>query len=89
MSTPDSSLPPLLSRVLHFTQALANHASDGMTRCSSEEIDARLQVCQQCPAFTGSHCRECGCACSAQSKFFNKLAWRSETCPLGRWPVEE
>jgi hypothetical protein len=74
-----------LERVVTFASALKDHLCDGMVKCEAGEIQARLEVCRQCPSFTGSHCRECGCACGSKSKFFNKLAWRSETCPLGHW----
>ena len=79
------SEPPLAQRVVTFAAAMTNHVRDGMTKCDEPEIQSRLEVCQQCPSFTGTHCRECGCACSQKKTFFNKLAWRSERCPLGRW----
>lgn len=86
LSTANEMNPPsLFQRVRTFAGALVGHVKDGMTKCSEDEIQARLAVCQSCPSFTGSHCKECGCACSAQSRFFNKLAWRSESCPLGKW----
>lgn len=79
------SLPALAQRVATFAAALTDHVCDGMVKCEQSEIQARLEVCQQCPSFTGTHCRECGCVCNGQTTFFNKLAWRSEKCPLGRW----
>lgn len=75
----------LFNRVVTFATAMTNHVRDGMTKCDEAEIQSRLEICQQCPSFTGTHCRECGCACSQKKTFFNKLAWRSERCPLGRW----
>lgn len=82
---PAPDVPDLFQRVVTFAGALTEHLRDGMTRCAETEIQARLATCQTCPSFTGSHCRECGCACSSKQTFFNKLAWRSERCPLGRW----
>lgn len=78
-------LPSLPERAVTFAAAVTDHLKDGMTKCEASEIKARLDICQQCDSFTGSHCRECGCACNSTPKFFNKLAWRSEQCPLGKW----
>lgn len=78
-------IPSLTRRVVTFVAALTGHAQDGFLKCDAAEIAARLAICQQCPSFTGTRCRECGCACNADKIFFNKLAWRSERCPLGRW----
>ena len=83
-STPPP-LPSLLQRVVTFAGALTAHLRDGLARCDDGEIQSRLQICQQCPSFTGTHCRECGCNCGSVNPFFNKLAWRSEKCPLGQW----
>ena len=79
------SRPALLQQVRTFLSALTAHVKDGLAKCDDAEIQTRLAICQQCPEFTGAHCRKCGCACNGRSKFFNKLAWRSESCPLGKW----
>lgn len=77
--------PSLTRRVVTFVSALTHHVHDGMTRCAEFEIEERLAVCHCCPSFTGAHCRECGCACNSTAMFFNKLAWKSEKCPLEKW----
>jgi hypothetical protein len=79
------AMPSLVQRAATFAAAFQEHLRDGMAKNEPTEIQARLEVCQQCPSFTGSHCRECGCACNSTSTFLNKLAWRSERCPVGRW----
>ena len=88
VSVPNPSsqrVPTLSQRVVTFAAAVKDHVSDGLAKCNDEEIQSRLAICEQCPSFTGSHCRECGCACNTKSTFFNKLAWRSEKCPLANW----
>jgi hypothetical protein len=77
--------PSLFRQVVTFASALTSHIQDGLAKFDESEVRARLLVCQECPSFTGSHCRECGCGCSGGNTFFNKLAWRSETCPLRHW----
>jgi len=68
-----------------FVAALTRHAADGLRRCSQEQVNERLAICQNCPEFAGDRCRECGCHCNERRVFLNKLAWRSEVCPLGKW----
>ncbi len=80
-----SAPPSLLQQVTTFAQAFTEHVKDGLAKCDDKQIQARLATCQPCPEFTGAHCRKCGCACNGRSTFFNKLAWRSERCPLGKW----
>jgi hypothetical protein len=82
---PVGKTPSLFRQVVTFAAALTNHLHDGMAKCDEADVQARLQVCQKCPSFTGTHCRECGCGCSGDNTFFNKLSWRSEKCPLGQW----
>jgi hypothetical protein len=84
----DPQMPSLFSRIKKFVPALLNHISDGMKKCTKEEIEARLAICEACPLFKNSYCTKCGCSVSAgQKKFLNKVAWKSEVCPLGKWEV--
>ncbi len=32
-------------------------------------------------------CGKCGCAVDRRGTWLNKLAWRSEKCPEGKWPA--
>ena len=68
-----------------FIAALTRHAADGLRKCSQEQVNERLAICQACPAFAGDRCQECTCRCNERRVFLNKLAWRSEVCPLGKW----
>lgn len=69
-----------------FTTALVKHAGDWFRKCSRKEIQTRLEICKQCEHFTGTACAQCGCRVNLETRFLNKLAWRSESCPLGKWP---
>ena len=73
-------------RPLTFAKALGKHLLDGLKKCTDKEIEARLAICQDCPHFQGNVCGKCGCPLSRERKFRNKLAWRSESCPVGKWP---
>ncbi|MES2789511.1 MAG: hypothetical protein V4719_07810 [Planctomycetota bacterium] len=68
-----------------FIAALTRHAADGLRKCSQEQVNERLAICQNCPEFAGDRCGECGCHCNERRVFLNKLAWHSEVCPLGKW----
>ena len=83
--SPSTPVPSFVQRVLSFTSALTDHARDGFVKCDEATIETRLASCKSCSSFTGTHCIECGCVCNSDSVFFNKLAWRSEKCPLGQW----
>jgi len=73
-STSVQPSPSLIQRAVTFAAALQAHLCDGMSKCDENQIQERLQICQQCPSFTGTHCNECGCSCHANNTFFNKLA---------------
>lgn len=79
--------PGWLAKIANFGVALAKHVAHGGATCTQEQIDARFAVCQGCPLFNGTNCmhRKCGCTVNDQKKFFNKLAWSSEVCPIGKW----
>jgi len=74
-------------RVVRFAQALWKHAGDWFRKCSRKEIEQRLAICRQCDQFSGTACVRCGCPVNLEKRFRNKLAWRSESCPLGKWPA--
>lgn len=78
-------MPSLAARALHFAEAVAKHAADGFAKRSQDEVETLLAICRECPAFDGSHCTDCGCNCNDKGTFLNKLAWRSEHCPRGKW----
>lgn len=76
---------PFSQQAWRFITALTRHAADGLRKSSQEQLNHRLAICQNCPAFTGDRCQECSCRCNERQVFLNKLAWRSESCPLGNW----
>jgi len=79
--TVQQPLPPLWKRAWNFVSASTQHLNAGRPKCSEEQIQARLAICEACDLFDGKHCRECGCACNGTSNFMNKLAWADQECP--------
>lgn len=82
-------MPPLAKRVWNFTVAIAKHVRDGAVLVTAEEQAGRLAICQACPLLKDEVCTSPACGCvidGGRTKYWNKLAWRSETCPEGKWP---
>ena len=78
--------PPSFSkRLKKFTLDAIKHIGKGMPTCTQEEIDERLAICGECKWFKGGTCLKCGCACTKNKKFLNKLAWADQKCPIGKW----
>jgi hypothetical protein len=82
-------------KLLNFTVAAITHVAHGMPTCTQEEIDARVVVCHGCNYFLASKddpkvgvCshKDCGCAINRERKYITKLGWKSQDCPLGKWP---
>ena len=79
--------PSFMKRVGAFGVSSMQHLAKGMPTCTQEQINNRLSICEknECGAFTGTHCQKCGCGCSKNAKFLNKLAWADQECPVGLW----
>lgn len=74
-------LPPLRRRLATFAVALIRHALDLFRRPDLATLAARRAACLACDRLRDDgRCGYCGCHAAAKS------AWRSEACPLGRWP---
>lgn len=54
-------------------------------KCSQEQIDDRMNICQTCPFFQDNTCLQCGCALSRDRNYKNKLYFADQACPIGKW----
>lgn len=77
--------PSLLQKAKNLAVSAAGHVAAGMPQASDEEIARRFAICQQCEQFDGAACRKCGCGISRERRFFSKLSWAAEKCPIGKW----
>jgi len=71
---------------INFAQAAAEFLKDGGTVVPEAEYDARMAACEACRAPKGflqpnGQCSACGCFVRA------KAVARSQTCPVGLWPL--
>jgi len=76
-----------LTRLAHFTAALAVHVVHGMPKASEEMIQQRFAICQGCVHFSGNSCRVCDCGIDKEKHLLNKLFWKDQHCPdnPSRW----
>lgn len=80
--------PSLLARVTNFGKAFFNHALAGFVKREQAEVDRIFEICKGCEMYNGETCTHprCGCNISRDGgAFLNKLSWKSETCPIGKW----
>ena len=83
----------MTARILNFSKALYNHIITGMKKSSQKEILNRYGICKECEFFSITNqksaikaiCNICGCNLSDQKITMNKLAWKEQKCPKGKW----
>jgi hypothetical protein len=77
--------PGLARRAVHFAGAFLRHVRDRRRQVDHQSYQARLAVCRTCPSCDLARmvCREKSCGCRLRVK----ARWRSESCPLGKWPA--
>lgn len=85
-SPPDQG-PGLLKRAANYGKAVVRHVADGSKHVGDDVYLARLTICVDCPSFEPeqTRCKERSCGC----RLTKKARWRSESCPLSKWPAPE
>ena len=80
-------MPGLMKRGMNFAQASVRHMADGMNQATEVVFEQRLAICRECELCetTMMICRHPKCGCYLQIK----ASWRSQACPLGKWPAIE
>jgi len=73
--------PTILQKVGSFAKAVVRHAADAGAKTEADILGIRLEICGKCPEQKeDGSCGVCGCLVSL------KASWRSEACPLLKWP---
>lgn len=83
----------IFTKIKNFIFAFYKHVRTGMKKCNESTILRRLYICKECEFFVKAHpkseikghCGKCGCILSDKKVTFNKLAWKEQKCPDGRW----
>jgi hypothetical protein len=81
------------ARLRAYLAALGRWIASGFLTRTRHEREQLLTICQACEHFKpypankspSGTCKLCGCGCSAQGVLRNKLAMRTEHCPLEKW----
>ena len=81
---PDSQqkLPSIGKMAGNFVKAVAGHVKDGAKKVTQEELEERLKACNDCVFMKNNRCTHMNCGCVLA----RKARWRSEDCPIERWP---
>jgi hypothetical protein len=85
---PQPQPPPYWKRVANYAKAAKKHAWDFLVNVDQATYDARLAVCRGCIEWYNSETKLCchpNCGCPVEAK----AAWRSEPCPLRKWPGDD
>ena len=85
--------PTIITKITNFFKSLWNHIRTGMKKSSTKEIEVRYSICEGCEFFNfknnqddiSATCDICGCSLSKKRIFMNKLAWKDQKCPEGKW----
>jgi hypothetical protein len=74
-------LPSKIQMAKNLTQASVEHAKNGFANVTSEEQQARLDICKSCEFYIPEQdrCGKCGCYLKSKS------AWKSGKCPVEKW----
>jgi hypothetical protein len=66
-------------------QIKTDQAIDEIKKCSTEQIEERFSICSGCEFYKESTCEKCGCHTVRDQIYMNKLAWKDQECPIGKW----
>ena len=56
--------------------------------CTVSQIENRYNICKTCEHFKDNTCAQCGCRVVRNSEFKNKLFFKHQECPIGKWKKE-
>lgn len=80
--------PSFVRRVRNFARATSRYVVAGRPQRSEIEINEILEThCKTCEYYDGQICthKDCGCPVARAGRWRNKLAWATESCPIGKW----
>jgi hypothetical protein len=88
---PDPPLWPCFSPLKEKDNIATNVKEFMSDKISQKEIaeestiSYRYSICSSCEHFQNSICDKCGCAITRERNYINKLASKSESCPVFKW----
>ena len=85
MSEKENKKPGAMKRAANLATAIAKHAKDGFVDVSLDEYIERINTCNKCPLQKNGICEHENCGCILSRKAW----WRSENCPINKWPKQQ
>lgn len=94
VSFSDKDEPPLFpcrNPLLGESHEIAKNVSvlaektENQNLCEITEIENRHKICLGCEFLQNNTCVQCGCNIVRDRIFMNKLAHKTESCPMGKW----
>jgi hypothetical protein len=73
----------MLIKASEMPVSVEDNISDNL--CSKEEIDYRLNICNNCEYYKNDSCLLCGCTVIRDKNYNNKLAHKNKSCPINKW----
>lgn len=91
VSFSDGDEPPLFpcrNPLLGESHEIAQNISEIVDKddlCEPTEIERRHKICLGCEFLQNNTCTQCGCNIVRDRAYINKLAHKTESCPIGQW----
>lgn len=76
---------PLLGESYEVAHNVSKLVEKSNNLCDTKEIESRHQICLGCEFLQNQTCTRCGCNIVRDRVFMNKLAHKTESCPMGKW----
>jgi hypothetical protein len=72
-----------IKRIGNFIEAVKDFIQDDFTQVDDEQYEERLKACEGCKSYFRDYiCMHPACGCFLKVK----ARWRSQDCPIKRWP---
>jgi hypothetical protein len=78
-TTPDKMKSVVFDRVKN-----ANNIEPS-DKCTDDQIEQRLKICNGCEHYKDDACELCGCRIVRENNYMNKLSHKSAACPIDKW----
>lgn len=84
-TTPDKLSSVVFDRIKNQHNNSSDLSSNPEDRCSDEQIESRLAICNTCEYYKDDACELCGCRIVRENNYMNKLSHKSASCPVNKW----
>jgi len=76
----------MAQKLKHYTSAILKWVGSGLPKRDKKEIERLYNICKNCSRNKNGVCKICGCRTNQSNvPVANKIAMKTEECPLGKW----